>query len=127
MRINEQGFIELTEPNEIFVFGSNADGNHHGGAAKFALDNYGAIIGRSFGTQGRSFAIDTMSGIEQMKNDIEDFLCHASFNRQKTFVVTPIGCGIAGYKPEQIAPFFANAPENVFLPDEFKRCVGGVV
>ncbi len=106
-------------PGEVFVFGSNAAGAHAGGAARFAFEKFGAIWGEGEGLQGRSYAINTMSGIEVLGAQVGRFLDFATSNPALTFLVTEIGCGIAGYKPEQIAGFFANAPSNVVLPTTF--------
>lgn len=115
------GFIALTEPNEIFVFGSNRGGAHNAGAAKFALDHYGAVYGQGHGLQGRSYAINTMSGIEELKRCIGLFIEDAKSMNGKVFIVTPIGCGIAGYSADEIAPMFRDVPENVILPEEFLK------
>jgi len=117
---NENGVITLTEPNEVFVFGSNAHGNHAWGAARYAVLNYGAINGQAHGLQGRSYAIDTMSGAAEMECRIGKFLAVARENPDLVFIVTPIGCGIAGYRPCEVAPMFVDVPENVVLPHEFK-------
>lgn len=115
----ENGIITLTEPNEIFVFGSNRQGMHAGGAASYAAQNYGAVYGQGHGLQGRSYAIDTMSGFDEMTAAVIRFLDDARKVPNLTFIVTPIGCGIAGYKPDEIAPLFEGAPDNVILPEEF--------
>lgn len=122
MQINK-GRIELTEDNEIFVFGSNAQGFHLAGAAKNALQNYGAKYGQGHGLQGRSYAIDTMSGLEVITNEVKKFIAFAKDNPDKQFILTPIGCGIAGYDAQDIAPLFDNIPSNVVLPKEF---IGGI-
>jgi len=113
------GFITLTEPNEVFVFGSNKRGIHGAGAARFALDNYGAICGQGNGLQGRSYAIDTMSGYEVLIGNVARFLDDARSMPEFTFVVTPIGCGIAGYSADEVKPLFDDCPSNVILPVEF--------
>ena len=69
--------------------------------------------------QGRSYAIDTMSGLDAMAVDIAEFLTFAAAHPELTFLVTEIGCGIAGYTPAQVAPHFASAPDNVALPSSF--------
>ena len=113
--------------NEIFVFGSNARGLHHGGAARAALNHFGAILGQGHGLQGKSYAIDSMSGIPAMEKDVRDFHRFAQQNPQMHFLVTPIGCGIAGYRAEEIAPLFASCAEleNVSLPSSFWKVLGG--
>ena len=93
--------------NEVFVFGSNALGRHYGGAAKIAVEKFGAIMGQGHGMQGKSYAINSMSGIPDMMEDIKCFCEFAKAHPEKHFLVTPIGCGIAGYRPEEIAPLVA--------------------
>ena len=113
--------IVQLKPNEVFVFGSNVNGYHGGGAALTALQKFGAIWGQGEGLQGQSYGIPTMEGIDSMKAAIERFILFAKEHRELIFLVTPIGCGIAGYKPEEVAPFFRSAIdlENVYLPDSF--------
>lgn len=105
--------------DEVFVFGSNAAGEHAAGAARAAFENFGAEWGVGVGPTGRSYAIDTMSGYDTMLEQIVDFLDYAHAHPDTTFLVTPIGTGIAGHKVENIAPFFQAAPVNVVLPQVF--------
>ena len=111
---------ELAE-GEVFVFGSNASGAHGGGAARFAADHFGAVWGQANGLQGRSYAIDTMSGLPTIEREVATFLAFAVDHPELRFLVTEIGCGIAGYRPEQIAPYFSDATLNVVLPESFVR------
>lgn len=111
--------IDTLEPGEIFVFGSNADGSHGAGAARTAYEKFGAVWGRGNGIQGQSYGIDTMSGFETIAREVGRFLEFAAGHPELRFLVTKIGCGIAGYAPEQIAPLFREAPANVVLPEEF--------
>ncbi|MDE6464856.1 MAG: hypothetical protein K2L16_09550 [Muribaculaceae bacterium] len=109
-------------PDEIFVFGSNLDGLHCGGAARTAVERFGAVMGQGVGIQGHSYAIPTMQGgVETIKPYVDDFIELAREWDQTTFYVTRIGCGIAGFTDEQIAPLFADAMElyNVRLPRSF--------
>lgn len=119
-------YISHLKENEIFVFGSNAWGRHSGGAARTAVRSFGAIMGQGHGLQGKSYAINSMSGISDMKEDIDAFCEFAKKNPEKQFLVTPIGCGIAGYRPEQIAPLFIACKdiENVSLPESFWNILG---
>ncbi|MHC2999089.1 hypothetical protein OB08_07225 [Microbacterium sp. HJ5] len=116
--------IEGLEPHEVFVFGSNGSGAHGGGAAKFALDCFGAVWGRSDGLQGQSYGIDTMSGLEVFEEQARRFVAFAREHPELRFLVTEVGCGIAGYRPSQVARFFAGAPDNVVLPDSFTAELG---
>ena len=118
--------IDRLGPNEIFVFGSNTRGLHHGGAAKVAAERFGAIMGQGHGLQGKSYAINSMSGISEMEKDIKLFCEFAKSNPQRHFLVTPIGCGIAGYCPNDIAPLFKGCKdlENVSLPQSFWKVIG---
>ena len=107
---------------DIFVFGSNLAGHHGGGAARVALNRFGAIWGQGEGLQGNSYAIPTMQGgVETIKPYVDNFIEFAEYEKALTFYVTKIGCGIAGFRIEQIAPLFRNAYNlpNVILPIEF--------
>ena len=117
---------ELKE-NEIFVFGSNLEGSHGGGAARLAYNRFGAVWGLGTGIQGRSYAIPTMQGgVETIKPYVDAFIQFAKQNTMLTFLVTRIGCGIAGFRDEEIAPLFEDAleQENVILPKEFVESLG---
>lgn len=111
--------IESLRPGEVFVFGSNAAGAHAGGAARFAYDRFGAVWGQAEGLQGRSYSIDTMSGLHVFEEQAGRFLEFARRHPDLRFLVTEVGCGIAGYRPAQVAGFFAGAPGNVVLPESF--------
>lgn len=113
-------------PDDIFVFGSNLQGAHNGGAARTAYRKFGAIMGQGVGIQGRSYAIPTMQGgVETIKPYVDDFIKLAREWDQNTFYVTRIGCGIAGFTDEQIAPLFDEAYDlySVRLPESFARII----
>ena len=108
--------------NEIFVFGSNLAGMHAGGAARVAVEKFGAIMGQGVGLQGQSYAIPTMQGgPDTILPYVEDFIRFADMHPELTFLVTSIGCGIAGFRPAEIAPLFAGAVNvpNIHLPQDF--------
>ena len=111
---------------DIFVFGSNLAGRHGKGAALIALREHGAKYGTGWGHVGNSFAIPTKDEkiktlpLEKIKFYIEQFIGYAKSNPHLQFQLTAIGCGLAGYKPEQIAPMFKDAPNNVMKPPEFE-------
>lgn len=113
--------IDQLEPNQVFVFGSNAAGTHAGGAARQAVERFGAIPGQGEGLQGQSYAIPTMEGLDKMREAIERFFRFAYEHHEMQFLVTRIGCGSAGYDDHDVAPFFAHAIkfENVSLPESF--------
>lgn len=114
--------IMTLKPNEIFVFGSNLDGYHGGGAARIAMDRFGAVWGQGVGLQGQSYAIPTMQGgVNTIKPYVDEFVAFAEQHPEYKFLVTRIGCGIAGFANEQIAPLFQEAlnVENIILPKEF--------
>ena len=115
--------IETLAPGEIFVFGSNASGAHGGGAARFAYDRFGAVWGQGEGLQGQSYGIDTMSGLSVFEEQAGRFLAFASAHPELRFLVTEVGCGIAGYTPDQVAGFFADASDNVVLPASFTAVI----
>lgn len=111
--------IDKLQPGEIFVFGSNLRGMHAGGAARAAYHKFGAIMGQGVGLQGQSYAIPTMQGgVETIKPYVDEFIDFARQHPELTFLVTRIGCGIAGFRDEEIAPLFAEAHQlsNVVLP-----------
>lgn len=120
--------IAVLEPGEIFVFGSNLAGAHGGGAARAARIHFGAVMGQGIGLQGRSYAIPTMQGgPETIKPYVDDFILFAKQHPELTFLVTPIGCGIAGFQARDIAPLFASAidVENIILPRQFVASIEG--
>ena len=112
---------------EIFVFGSNLAGRHGKGAALEARRNHGAILGIGVGIQGFSYGIPTKGKalevlpLVEIRMYVRNFLVYAREQPEMTFRLTPIGCGLAGYTPAQIAPMFRGAPANVILPAEFKE------
>ena len=115
-------FITELEPNEIFVFGSNLDGLHAGGAARIAVQKFGAVWGQGVGLQGQSYAIPTMQGgVETIKPYVDQFIDFAKVHPELTFLVTRIGCGIAGFQDKVIAPLFADAitVPNIILPRQW--------
>lgn len=118
--------IRSLKENEIFVFGSNKGGFHGGGAAAYAMQNFGAIWGQGEGLQGKSYAIPTMEGIEQIKESVNRFVVFASEHSDLKFMVTRIGCGVAGYSVHQIAPLFKGCIEleNIALPADFWDILG---
>ena len=116
---------ELKE-NEIFVFGSNLQGFHGGGAAKIAYRSFGAEWGKGIGLYGKSYAIPTMhGGVETIRPYVDEFIRFAIENPHLVFLVTRIGCGIAGFRDEEIAPLFIDAIDvgNIILPEEFVHCI----
>ena len=118
-KYDKNGFIEELDEGEIFVFGSNGFGAHNGGAAATAVAKFGAIYGQAEGLQGQSYAINTMDGFEVMTEQVARFIEFAREHPELTFYVTEIGCGIAGYSTEEVAPLFKGVPRNVVLPKAF--------
>lgn len=120
--------IDRLEANEIFVFGSNEAGAHGAGAAYHAL-SFGATMGQGRGWSGKTYAIPTKDGfirtltLEKIQANVNEFIDFAREHSDLTFVVTPVGCGLAGYKPVNIAPLFKEAMtvSNIMLPEEFKN------
>jgi hypothetical protein len=125
-RITSDNISGLSE-NQIFVFGSNEGGKHGAGAAKTAL-TWGAKWGQAQGLQGRTYGIPTKDSsirrvlsIDEIKPYVDNFIEFAKNNPHLTFLVTEIGCGLAGYKPKDIAPLFEKTVdvENIHLPQRF--------
>ncbi|HOG37089.1 MAG TPA: hypothetical protein PK984_07105 [Paludibacteraceae bacterium] len=118
--------ISELKNNEIFVFGSNLQGAHGGGAARVALNNFGAVWGQGVGLQGQSYAISTMQGgVETIKPYVDEFIDFAHQHTELQFYVTRIGCGIAGFRDKDIAPLFTKAIElpNIILPKSFVEII----
>ena len=119
-------FISELKGNEIFVFGSNLAGAHGGGAARVAFRQFGAVWGKGVGLQGKTYAIPTMQGgVETIRPYVDEFIQFAKEHKELIFLVTRIGCGIAGFKDEEIAPLFKEAEsiDNILLPQEFVECI----
>jgi len=119
-----ESIIELG-PNDIFVFGSNLAGRHGRGAALLARQKFQAQPGTGCGLTGRCYAIPIKDGqmrvlsLRQIGVHVHNFLRVARFMQETRFLVTKIGCGVAGHTPADIAPLFEFAPSNVWLPKEF--------
>lgn len=123
----------MTGITGIFVFGSNEAGRHGKGAAKTALEKYGAIYGKGVGLQGQSYAIPTKGQdanrrlytlpLDRIRKHVNDFIEFARQTPGNVYWLTPIGCGLAGYSPNDIAPMFIGAPDNVLLPQIFKDAI----
>lgn len=117
--------ITRLEPNEVFVFGSNLAGRHGKGAARTAAMKFGAIYGKGRGPMGQSYAIATKDDClctlseAEIQAQVTQFLDYAKQHPGTRFLVTEIGCGLAGYEPKDIAPMFRGAPSNVVLPASF--------
>lgn len=125
MRYTPDNITSLGQ-DEVFVFGSNLAGLHHGGAARVAVQRFGAKPGQGVGMQGQSYAIPTMQGgVDTIKPYVDEFIDLAREWDQTTFYVTRIGCGIAGFTDEQIAPLFNDAYDlyNVRLPESFAKII----
>ena len=125
MRFTQEN-IETLVAGEIFIFGSNLSGRHGAGAARKALE-FGAVMGKGVGFKGRTYAIPTKDKnirtmpIEAIEPYVKQFIDYASKNQHLTFLVSKIGCGLANYAPEDIAPLFEDALlyPNIVLPEEF--------
>lgn len=109
-------------PPMIFVFGSNLSGIHGAGAACVAVEKYGAILRRGVGRQGNSWAIPTKDfdvrtslPLNTIKTYVDLFLKEARADLLNDYQVTQIGCGLAGFQAEQIAPMFKEATSNVLF------------
>ena len=115
--------ITSLKPDEVFVFGSNEAGIHGAGAAKLAL-KWGAKMGRD-GLCGQTYGISTKDRniktlpLSRITDYVHEFLWEAETRPHLTFLVTEIGCGLAGYEPKDIAPLFRGAAANILLPRRF--------
>jgi predicted esterase YcpF (UPF0227 family) len=113
-------------PNKVFVFGSNLGGYHGSGAAAFARLHHGAIMGVAEGRTGNAYAIPTKEigyqtsrKLPDIQESVNRFIKYAQDHPDEEFLVTRVGCGLAGYTDEQIGPMFKNAPDNCELPAEW--------
>lgn len=118
--------ITRLQLNEIFVFGSNLRGAHAGGAARLAKDKFGAQEGVGEGLTGQSYAFPTLTADFEkvshtaLEGSRDRFFATARQHPEKTFLLTKVGCGIAGFSEDEIRPLFKNAPANVILPEEWQ-------
>ena len=109
-------------PHRVFVFGSNEAGIHGAGAARTAMEKYGALYGFGEGLHGKSYAIPTKDKaietlpLEKVAHYVKQFIAFAKTRPDLQFFVTRIGCGLAGFTDDQIGPLFKGAPDNVELP-----------
>jgi len=123
--------IQRLGKNEIFVFGSNLAGVHAGGAAKTAAENFGAIEGKGEGLFGQSYAFPTKDekletlSLDQIDASIDNLLICCRNNPNLTFYLTKVGCGLAGYRVDEIANRFKTfrLPSNLILPEEFHEII----
>lgn len=114
--MNAPDFIEQLKPNEYIVVGTNYEGNHGGGAARYAADHFGLQPGCSEGISGQTYALPTMEGLADMQYAVNRFLLFAKHNPDKVFLLTKVACGIAGHSESDIKVMFKSAPDNVWLP-----------
>lgn len=116
-----------SDPNTIFVFGSNLAGRHGRGAARIAMNNFGAVYGKGVGAHGNSYAIPTKSKriqpleLDEIQEGVLDFVRYACQNPDKKFFVTRVGCVLAGYGDFQIAPMFRGSPSNCSFAEEWRK------
>lgn len=123
---------EVFVSRPVFVFGSNLAGRHGKGAARYALEQEGAAYGQGVGLQGNSYAIPTKDEqiralpLDRIAEYVGLFLQFATLRPDLKFRVTKIGCGLAGYSEDQIAPFFKGAPKNVDLPEGWPALIEAI-
>lgn len=123
---DESKYVEYLFDYQVFVFGSNEAGRHGSGAAKTAIDKFGAIYGQGIGMTGnKCYGIPTKNQfirsltIDKIRLYVYDFISFAKANPNKEFIVTKIGCGLAGFKDEQIAPMFKGSPTNCVFSNDW--------
>jgi hypothetical protein len=113
----DDGTIYDLNPHEYIVVGTNYEGHHGAGAALYAMKNFGLQWGCGEGLSGQTYALPTMSGLEDMRLAAANFIQFATFNPDKTFYLTRVGCGIARHTDSEVAPLFKDAPGNVVKPE----------
>ncbi|MCA2997677.1 MAG: hypothetical protein ING75_03650 [Rhodocyclaceae bacterium] len=125
MKFHEDG--SRPADKAIFVFGSNLNGHHGGGAAYAAYRHFGAEVGVGVGPTGQSYAIPTLNremdrmALADIRKHVADFITYARSNPNKRFFVTRVGCGIAGFEDRQIAPMFSGAPGNCSFAEDWRE------
>lgn len=129
--MSEETFTpDMNDGVNVFVFGSNLAGRHGKGAALEAAKHWGAEYGNGWGAQGNAYAIPTKNRsmvtmkLVAIRQFVSGFILYAKLYRDRRFLVTKIGCGLAGYKEEEIAPMFKGAPENCVLPKGWREMNG---
>ncbi len=126
---HNESIIQSLPEHTVFVFGSNMAGKHLGGAAKTALHYFGAMMGVGRGWSGQSYAIPTMNEhlqqmpLSQIQHYVDDFKIYSKNHPKNTYFLTSIGCGVAGYTVEEIAPMFKGISKNVIFPNSFRPFV----
>jgi hypothetical protein len=126
---HDESIVKSLPENTIFVFGSNMAGHHAGGAAKTAQQYFGAMAGVGRGWSGQSYAIPTMNEhlqqmpLSQIQHYVDDFKTYTKNHPKNKYFLTSVGCGIAGYKVEEIAPMFKGISHNVIFPQSFRAFV----
>lgn len=136
LRVTPEDMGDL-DKNQIFVFGSNEAGIHGAGAARYAERKFGATPGLGFGFSAQTFAIPTKDWeVKVLPLDVIEFyvkrfitFTNGYYHNKWDFMVTKIGCGLAGFTPEQIAPFFKDCRDqkNIWLPQEFHDVIDGIL
>jgi hypothetical protein len=131
-RVTPDNITELKD-HEVFVFGSNESGRHGKGAAKTAM-KWGAKYGQAKGLQGKTYGIPTVNAsisnklaLSKIEKYVSEFIKDAQEMEDKIFLVTEVGCGLAGHTVKDIAPLFRDAVhvENIHLPRKFWRVLKG--
>lgn len=126
---HDESIVKTLPKDTVFVFGSNLAGKHHGGAAAIAVEHFGALLGVGRGWSGQSFAIPTMNEhlqqmpLSQIQHYVDDFKIYTKNHPKNKYFLTAIGCGIAGYTVEEIAPMFKGISRNVIFPQSFRPFV----
>lgn len=126
---HDESIVKSLPENTVFVFGSNLAGQHSAGAARTALEHFGAVMGVGRGWSGQSYAIPTMNEhlqqmpLSQIQHYIDDFKIYTKNHSKNKYFITSLGCGIAGYKVEEIAPMFKGISRNVIFPQSFRPFV----
>jgi hypothetical protein len=128
--------ITALEQKEIFIFGSNSEGQHYGGAARVAHDMFFAEWGVGRGLTGLCYALPTLYhptttsepgamlklSLEELDLEFEYLFDCINRHPDYTFYLTKVGCGIAGFSIEEIKEIFKKhykEEKNLIYPIEF--------
>ncbi len=117
--------IKGLKDNQVFIFGSNLAGRHAGGAARQAHEDFRAEWGVGEGLTGKCYAFPTLDenhqkrSDEDLKESVKKLWLTVVANHDKEFLLTKVGCGIAGYSENYMRDLFKGFPKNLIKPENW--------
>lgn len=121
--------ITALASNERFVFGSNLAGRHGAGAARQAMDDFGAEYGVGEGLTGSAYAFPTLDEhfqkvpLRSLVASRDRLYATAAQHPELTFLLTKVGCGLAGFEESTMRALFCAPvarPANIILPEDWR-------